>query len=135
MPANSQSSKDNRQVGIDRILLTVEDRPSPQIGFRHPERRFNLPQIVISTDHFAGRNGFDWQVRDIAFQASEHPGPLEDLLIQLFRGSGHFQEPYLLHRWFVLGQRQDLAFHEVDIPVVPGKTLRLVDRSVLSSGI
>jgi len=53
VPGYVQSGDHDREVRVDGVLLAVEHRPRAQVGLRHPERRFNLKQIVIGGDDLA----------------------------------------------------------------------------------
>jgi hypothetical protein len=41
---HGQGGEHDGQVGFDRVVGVMEDRPGFQVGLAHPERGFDLPQ-------------------------------------------------------------------------------------------
>ena len=79
---DGEGGEHDGQVRLDRVALVVEHRPGAQVGLGHPERGFDLPQVVVGRDHGGAVHDGRGEVGDVALQAGQLPGPVDGGLVQ-----------------------------------------------------
>ena len=79
---HGQGGEDQGQVRLERLEGVNVHRAGGQVGLGEPERLLNVPQIVIAVDDRVGAHLRCGDVRDVALQPGQPPGPGQAGLVQ-----------------------------------------------------
>jgi len=65
MAGDGQRGEDDGHVGFDRVAGVVEDRPGSEVALAHPERGFDVPQLVVAGDDLGCGHQVGGDVRNV----------------------------------------------------------------------
>ena len=83
----------------------MEHRPGFQIGFGHPERPFDLKEVVVRGDDAWPVDGFLRDIRDVPLEAHDLPGAFDQCPVHTGTFAGE-----LTNRSFLTGRLPSATF-------------------------